>query len=437
MPIYDAYCRVSDTHGQDDGISAPDQLRKIEQWVERHPNIQLGLRPEDGMPFTDLDVSGGTMGRPELNRVLARIADGTSQGIIVAYISRFGRTSEASAVIERIEQAHGQVVAVEQDFDTTTSAGRFARDMMIGLAKMELENIRAGWNTARRQAINRGVYTGPSVPLGYRQNEDRALAIDEDASQHIWRAFDVSGAYGLQAAHEYLRESFPERVWTVAVAQKLLANRIYLGELRSGEYMKLFPELAIVSLVEWDRAQHKRAITRRSNLAPDFPLAGIATCASCGRGLVASVRQNAARRYRCANPKCSQRAFPQADELERYVLDHVRRNPPTLNDEETAQREADVAAASAALEAHATRRDAYEALDDLARWEELGEGLARQLDVARVKAMPDQFAPLPDLDREDLTPGDLRFVFERAVASCTVAPGRAPVAERVAVFVRA
>jgi hypothetical protein len=58
MPNYDAYCRVSDTHGQDDGISAPDQLRKIEAWVERHPNIQLGLRREDGMPFTELDVSG-------------------------------------------------------------------------------------------------------------------------------------------------------------------------------------------------------------------------------------------------------------------------------------------------------------------------------------------------------------------------------------------
>ena len=51
--------------------------------------------------------------------------------------------------------------------------------------------------------------------------------------------------------------------------------------------------------------------------------------------------------------------------------------------------------------------------------------------------MPGQVAPLPDLDREDLTPGDLRFVFKRAVASCTVEPGRAPLAERVTLRLRA
>ena len=70
----------------------------------------------------------------------------------------------------------------------------------------------------------------------------------------------MSANYGLQATHDYLREAFPGRSWTVALTQELLANRLYLGELRHGDIMKVFPELQIVGLVEWDRAQHKRDV---------------------------------------------------------------------------------------------------------------------------------------------------------------------------------
>ena len=437
MKIYDAYVRVSDTHGED-GLSVPQQLETIRGWIDHHDGIEIGLRPEDGLPFTDLDVSGGTMKRPELDRVIARIKEGTSQGVVVAYMSRFGRTVlAASDTIKQIEDAGGKVVSVRDNFDTDTPMGRAMRSISLVFAELELDNIKANWKSHVRMAIEEGRAVG-TIPLGYRRERTgkvrkdgtRAfgpLVKDEETADLIWRAFDVAGAYGVEAAHEHLRESFPDRSWTIALAEELLRNRLYMGELRYGKtdvVKKHFPELAIVSETAWERAQQKRkrpAGTRTSRTA-EFPLAGIATCASCRRGLVASIRQNASRRYRCTNRDCPGRAFPRADDLELHVLDAIRRDPPTLNDWETMQREADVAGAVAALTAHGTRREAYEALDDLARWEEIDVQLRQKLDVARVKAMADQAAPMPDLDREDLTPGDLRFVFERAVESCTVAP---------------
>jgi hypothetical protein len=306
------------------------------------------------------------------------------------------------------------------------------RAISLVFAKLERDNITANWGSHTRNAIDEGRAVG-AIPIGYRRERNgrerkdgiRAfgpLSVDESARDAIWRAFDVSGAYGLEAAHEYLREAFPERRWTITLAQELLANRLYVGELSHAGYMRQFEHLRIVSDVEFDRAQHRRVVNERQSRHADFPLAGIATCASCGRGLVASVRQNAARRYRCTNRGCPGRVFPAADELERIVLDAVRADPPRLNDRETQMREGDVEAASAALTAHAMRRDAYEALGDVERWEELDARLRKGLDVARVKAMPDSVAPMPDLAREDLTPGDLRFIFERAVESCTVRP---------------
>jgi hypothetical protein len=58
MKIDDAYVRVSDTYGEEDGLSAADQLEQIKGWIDQHDDDEIGLRPEDGLPFTDLDVSG-------------------------------------------------------------------------------------------------------------------------------------------------------------------------------------------------------------------------------------------------------------------------------------------------------------------------------------------------------------------------------------------
>jgi DNA invertase Pin-like site-specific DNA recombinase len=438
MDIYDAYVRVSDTHGED-GLSVPQQLERIQAWIDQHDDIEIGLRPEDGKPFTDLDVSGGSMDRPELNRIIERIKAGTSQGIVVAYMSRFGRTLEAGTTIKQIEEAGGELVSVRENFDTSTPTGKAMRAIALVFAQLELDNIKDNWSSHIRMAIDEGRAVG-SIPIGYRRERNGKprkdgtrgygpLMIDESTADNIWRAFDVAGAYGLQDALDHLRREFPGRRWTATLAAELLGNRLYLGELSHGTdgqpnfYTRHFEHLRIVTLAEFQRAQHKpEDRIPRERRAPDFPLAGIATCASCDRGLVASVRQNAARRYRCTNRDCPGRAFPRADDLERLVLDAIRRDPPRLNVDEAYRLEADVEGASAALDAHDGKRDAYEALDELAVWQERRDELVRKLDVARVKAMPDAVAPMPDLSRDDLTPGDLRFVFKRAVESCTVKP---------------
>jgi hypothetical protein len=61
--------------------------------------------------------------------------------------------------------------------------------------------------------------------------------------------------------------------------------------------------------------------------------------------------------------------------------------------------------------------------------------LEAELVAARDAADLPSTADLPDLDG-DLSPTDMRAVFTRAVAVCTVAPGRGPVADRVALQLR-
>jgi site-specific DNA recombinase len=54
-----------------------------------------------GEVLRELDVGGGKMRRPELDRALARIKDGTSGGLMVAKLDRFARNLEGALVTLR------------------------------------------------------------------------------------------------------------------------------------------------------------------------------------------------------------------------------------------------------------------------------------------------------------------------------------------------
>src|SRR5881227_1597799 len=99
----DIYVRVSDVKGRegDSFISPKEQADRC-----RSAAAARGL--QIGEVFEELNVSGGKMDRPALNEALERIREGTSGGIIVARIDRFGRTVVGALnVIEEISVAGG------------------------------------------------------------------------------------------------------------------------------------------------------------------------------------------------------------------------------------------------------------------------------------------------------------------------------------------
>ena len=442
MKTYDGYVRVSDTRGREDDLRSPDQQRdRIVKWVALHDDkIRLGE------VFVELDVSGGKMARPELDKALARIASGASDGLIVAKLDRFGRTMDASRAIKEIEAAGAELVSVQENWDTSTTAGKFSRTMMLAIAEMELDQRRDGWAVAQRDAVRDGRLPGPT-PLGYAQLDDGKLALDEHDAPIVARAFYIAagqvadfdeelGETGLHAALKYLKDSFPGRSWTTTVATKLLANPIYRGELRHGKHSVKHPHLMIIDPTLWELAQHERAITRRSKLLPTFPLMHIARCGTpgCGAGMVAQIHSTTqTRKYRCIS--CNAPAICEAGPLEELVLSAVRANPPTLDAAEMVQRYFAVETASQVLEDHLadTDRDSDKTYKRNA-WQDELIRLETGLTAARAAASGTQTAPLPDL--ADPSPGELRTIAERAVESLIVRKGRGPLVERVVLTLR-
>src|SRR4051794_22838631 len=184
----DIYVRVSDVRGRsgDSFISPKDQEERCRALAKAR-----GYRT--GEVFTDLDVSGGKMRRPQLDRAIARIEEGVSGGIIVAKLDRFARTLVAGLqTLERINDLGGAVIVADGEFDTSTATGELVLNMMLSLAQFELRRIKETWASSKRHAVENGIHITRHVPPGYRRGPDRKLEPHPKHAATLTEAFAMA-----------------------------------------------------------------------------------------------------------------------------------------------------------------------------------------------------------------------------------------------------
>ena len=140
------------------------------------------------------------MNRPVFNGLLERIEAGEADGMIVAKLNRFARSNVGAwQALERIKQAGGELLSVEENIDTSTATGRFLRDFMLIAANWERERIGEQWLSARTRAVSRGIHVSRHVPPGYRRlpkstdpATDRRLVRDETHGPVVAEAFAMA-----------------------------------------------------------------------------------------------------------------------------------------------------------------------------------------------------------------------------------------------------
>ena len=121
MAAMDGYVRVSRVAGRkgESYISPKVQRDKITGWANLH-DVELGE------VVVEEDVSGAKpVDERELGMLLRRVESGQSQGIIAYKLSRFGRGAlETLQAVERIREAGGRLVTVEDGVDSAKPGGR-------------------------------------------------------------------------------------------------------------------------------------------------------------------------------------------------------------------------------------------------------------------------------------------------------------------------
>ena len=88
--------------------------------------------------YDDGGLSGGTMERPALKRLLADIDEGLVDVVVVYKVDRLTRSLADFAKMVELFDAHGiSFVAVTQQFNTTTSMGRLTLNVLLSFAQFE------------------------------------------------------------------------------------------------------------------------------------------------------------------------------------------------------------------------------------------------------------------------------------------------------------
>jgi DNA invertase Pin-like site-specific DNA recombinase len=288
--VADGYIRVSRRGGREgDSFISPDvQREKITRWT-------LANDVEISQWWEEIDQSGAKLARPMFQEALARCERGETGGIVVAKLDRFARSAvDALESIRRLNAAGARLVSVEDGFDGSTPMGRFAIGILTMIAELELERIKESWSTAISRAVERGIHISSRPPTGYVRDENKRLVPTEPAASAITEVFRrrALGASWAELATYLEEQGVPTPLgnshWSKVSVSGLVKNPAYLGQARSGSFVKEGAHEPLVTRAEFAAAQSvtKSLLkTRDGSLAERAMLGGLARCAGCGHTL--------------------------------------------------------------------------------------------------------------------------------------------------------
>ena len=208
---------------QRDACSAYIASQRSEGWLE------LAGHYDDG------GISGGTLERPALKRLLADIEEDRVDVVVVYKIDRLSRAlMDFAKLVEVFDRNDVTFVSVTQSFNTTTSMGRLTLNILLSFAQFEREVIGERIRDKVAASRKRGIWMGGYVPLGY-EVKDRKLIIKESEAEIVRMIFERFVAVGSATAlaralvTEGVR-SRRGRLVDKGFLYKLLANRVYIGD---------------------------------------------------------------------------------------------------------------------------------------------------------------------------------------------------------------
>src|SRR5712672_1285619 len=245
--------------------------------------------------YDDGGLSGATMERPALQRLLSDINQGLIDVVVVYKVDRLTRSlSDFARIIDVFDAKGASFVSVTQQFNTATSMGRLTLNVLLSFAQFERELTGERIRDKIAASKKKGMWMGGVVPLGYRV-EDHALHIVEDHAgivRSLFRRYLETGSVvRLKQQLDADGVRLPIRIdgagrstggglFSRGHVYKLLSNPIYVGRIAHKGQIYAGHHPPIVTLDLWDEVQQSlrdyigAARTWRTRQSSDALLAG-------------------------------------------------------------------------------------------------------------------------------------------------------------------
>ena len=227
------YTRKSSEEGLEQEFNSLDAQREAcEAYVASQRSEGWTLVPDY---YDDGGVSGATLERPALKRLLDDIEAGLVDVVVVYKIDRLSRAlMDFSRLVETFDRHSVTFVSVTQSFNTTTSMGRLTLNILLSFAQFEREVIGERIRDKFAASRKRGIWMGGPVPFGYIV-KDRKLVINEDEAAIVCMIFERFAKVGSTTtlARELAAEGVTRKhgkPFDKGSLYKLISRRVYIGE---------------------------------------------------------------------------------------------------------------------------------------------------------------------------------------------------------------
>ena len=290
------YTRKSSEEGLEQGFNSLDAQREAcAAYIASQKAEGWRAIPEH---YDDGGFSGGSMERPGLQRLMADLAAGRIDVVVVYKIDRLTRSlADFARMVELFERHEVSFVSVTQAFSTTTSMGRLTLNVLLSFAQFEREVTGERIRDKIAASKKKGLWMGGTLPLGYDLPDpgQRVLRVNEpeaDLVRQMFRRYlELGSVHALErdlAARGVRTRQTPRKDGTmrggVAFSRgalfHLLRNRLYLGEIphkgqsHPGQHQPIIPQdLFDAVQAQLDDQARRRSSSQGARMAAS-PLTG-------------------------------------------------------------------------------------------------------------------------------------------------------------------
>jgi DNA invertase Pin-like site-specific DNA recombinase len=309
------YTRKSSEEGlKQDFNSLHAQREACAAYILSQASEGWSLLPEH---YDDGGISGGTLARPALKRLLEDIAAGKIDIVVVYKVDRLTRSlMDFSTLVRALDEAGTSFVSVTQAFNTTNSMGRLTLNMLLSFAQFEREVTAERIRDKIAASKAKGMWMGGVPPIGYEPAGRTLKIVPEHAAivRVIFeRYLEMNSVRELQKnltadgiltpiRHMAGGRRFGGIPFSRGQIYPMLRSCIYVGRIPHKDTSYPGQHPAIVDQELWDRVQQKLADQtngprRRARAAHPSMLAGLVFDAQ-GQRMISMHACKGKRRYR-------------------------------------------------------------------------------------------------------------------------------------------
>ncbi|WIL69731.1 MULTISPECIES: cassette chromosome recombinase CcrB [Staphylococcaceae] len=349
-----AYIRVS-TERQVEGYSIDGQITQIEQFCQFNGYDLVDI-------YADRGISGKSMNRPALQRMLQDAKNGKLDCVIVYKINRLARnTSDLLTIVEELHRQNVEFFSLSERMEVKNSTGKLLLNILASFSEFERNTILENIYTGQHQRALEGYYQG-NIPLGYSNIPDnkKELMINQHEANivnYIFESYAKGHGYR-KIANALNHKGYVTKKgnpFSISAVTYILSNPFYIGKIQFAKYkdwndkrrkgLNDKPVIAegkhspIIGKDLWDKVQaRKKQVSKKPQVHGKGTnlLTGIIFCEKCGAAYAASNTTNTLkdgtkkriRYYSCSNFRnkgskvCSANSV-RADVIEKYVMDQI------------------------------------------------------------------------------------------------------------------